>query len=617
MKFSRLLLGGFASIVTILVLISNRSNDTIRIAPDLENEVATAIRNNYLQTLRLFKAELDHFTVLVESRKTDEVLLPAFLELRNRFKSTEYLLNYVESNYTRQINGPNLQKAEGNRNARVRIIEPHGLQVIEALLYHPEEDQYESLVMECHFLQEHIEKMISQQNVQEVTNGKELNTVVWDAIRTEIFRIETLGITGFDVPDSEHAIEECRYALMALKEVIQLFEPIYVEGEKIESYEKGIKLFSSAIAYCAVNTDFDEFDRLTFMKTHLHPLSEWVYESIQSLGYQHPVTERSVSHTAKHLFDEHFLNPDVFVRDITQEKIVLGKQLFHDPILSGNNSRSCATCHHPDKGYSDGLIVHTALNGTALKRHTPTLWNVIWQRSFFYDSRVHTVEHQIIDVVHNDAEMNGDLQALAADLYTDNHYKQSFEQCYNGKITPKTISNAIACYLSSLNSNHSRFDKYMRNDPEAHLTIEEKQGFNLFMGKAKCATCHFPPVFNGLVPPLFNETESEILGVAINPKHPQHIDPDKGKFEFTQIDLHTYAFKTPSVRNSAITAPYMHNGRYKTLEELVEFYNNGGGAGQGMNLPTQTLPVDSLHLNKQEMKAIISFLNCLTDKSKK
>jgi len=143
-------------------------------------------------------------------------------------------------------------------------------------------------------------------------------------------------------------------------------------------------------------------------------------------------------------------------------------------------------------------------------------------------------------------------------------------------------------------------------------------GFNLFMGKAGCATCHFPPTFSGLVPPLFYESESEVLGVpAENVGVDAILDDDMGRYhngrskEF--FENYKNSFKTVTLRNIALTAPYMHNGVFNTLEEVMEFYNNGGGAGMGIEVPNQTLPADSLHLTQYEQTAIITFMEALTD----
>jgi cytochrome c peroxidase len=152
----------------------------------------------------------------------------------------------------------------------------------------------------------------------------------------------------------------------------------------------------------------------------------------------------------------------------------------------------------------------------------------------------------------------------------------------------------------------------MRGD-STQLNKAEQNGFNLFTGKAKCATCHFMPLLNGLVPPDFNETESEVLGVPSIKKGKKILDTDLGKYGFTRSVLHKHSFKIPTVRNSALTAPYMHNGVFSTLTQVVEFYNKGGGKGLGIAPDNQTLPFDKLSLSKKEVGDIVLFLKKLTD----
>ncbi len=175
------------------------------------------------------------------------------------------------------------------------------------------------------------------------------------------------------------------------------------------------------------------------------------------------------------------------------------------------------------------------------------------------------------------------------------------------------IANAIAMYVRTLVSYNARFDQYMRGDRQK-MSPEEIKGFNLFMGKAKCATCHYVPLFNGSKPPNYYYQESEVIGVpgTADLLHPV-ADTDPGRYAILPKDFLKNAFKTPTLRNIALTAPYMHNGVFKTLEEVVEFYNKGGGAGIGLEVPNQTLPVKPLGLTAIEKKQLIAFLHTLTD----
>jgi cytochrome c peroxidase len=249
-----------------------------------------------------------------------------------------------------------------------------------------------------------------------------------------------------------------------------------------------------------------------------------------------------------------------------------------------------------------------------LKRNTPTLLNAAWQTKFFYDSRASTLENQLNSVVHNADEMEGSLKEGIKRIRQHPVYYPQFQKSYSSDSDPVTeynIANAISSYVRSLTHYNSKFDRYMRKQGE--LSASEKKGFNLFAGKAKCATCHYLPLFNGLVPPQFGETESEVIGVPANAPGTPQADDDEGKFVFTRSPVHEHAFKTPTLRNVALTAPYMHNGVFKTLEEVMDFYNKGGGAGTRTAFENETLAPDALHLSKKEIRYVIAFLKTLTD----
>jgi cytochrome c peroxidase len=219
------------------------------------------------------------------------------------------------------------------------------------------------------------------------------------------------------------------------------------------------------------------------------------------------------------------------------------------------------------------------------------------------------------DVIQNKDEVHGSLELASKRMMNDPGYTQAFMKAFPGtdSINPAKITIVLASYIRSLAGFRSNFDQYMRGD-KTRMDRDAVEGFNLFMGKAKCGTCHFMPMFNGTVPPAFTSTESEVLGV---PEHSdgKKLDKDPGRYAVYKIPEFLSAFKTPSVRNVALTAPYMHNGVYKTLEEVMEFYNKGGGRGLGLEVEYQTLPEDPLNLTKDEQRKIISFLGTLTDTS--
>src|SRR5699024_1853401 len=214
--------------------------------------------------------------------------------------------------------------------------------------------------------------------------------------------------------------------------------------------------------------------------------------------------------------------------------------------------RSCASCHIPDKAFTDGLSTNTNIHsGKSLPRNTPTLLNVALQSNFFYDMRVLTLEGQAHDVLTNPDEMDGSMEDIIAYLSQDSTYQKLFSKAYsdwkNPEIDSSKILNALASYDRSLTKLNSRFDQFMRGDSTA-LSSQEIDGFNLFMGKAKCATCHFMPLFNGLLPPKFVSSEAEVIGVPIS-KNDTLLDPDLGWYNTIGIPAYKHAFKTTTVRN--------------------------------------------------------------------
>lgn len=534
-----------------------------------------------------------------------------FADCRNAYKRIECFVDIFSPYKARQINGPDLLKIEAD--APTDSIKPHGLQTIEAILYGDDPDRQR--------LSEETTLLI--QNISQLRNDPDRtyyfsNDRIWEALRLGIFRIISLGLTGFDAPLSYHSLPEARSTLTSIRNVVKLYKKDLPNA----LFKEGDSLFKRADIYLQLNNNFNKFDRLTFIRDHLNKISTWITICARQAGYINDRQLTPLTPDARHLFAANIMNLSFFSPNeqyqLTPERIALGKRLFYDTRLSGNGKRSCGSCHQPEKAFTDGLQKPTGITGDkTLLRNTPTLFNAVFQQNQFYDSRALTLEIQLSTVVHDADEMNGSLLEMVEELTSDKEYSALFRQAYpenNESINEYNIANAISSYTRSLISLNSRFDRYMRRQTDS-FTAGEKNGFNLFMGKAKCGTCHYAPVFNGLIPPLYQESESEILAVPATDDAVSTLDLDPGKGGFTQVPLHKYAFKTPSIRNAALTAPYMHNGVFKTLESLIEFYNDGGGAGRGIYLPTQTLPTDKLGLTKDEISDIVRFLHALNDTS--
>jgi len=298
--------------------------------------------------------------------------------------------------------------------------------------------------------------------------------------------------------------------------------------------------------------------------------------------------------------------------------VALGERLFSDPKLSGNLKVSCATCHQKDNYFTDLLPRSgSLLKDSILKRNTPTLLYSGWQHSQFWDGRAASLNEQVRDVLFNKLEMGGSEHLLSQNIIKSKVYAKDFVALFPKvkikKMGANEISMAISAYISKLGLMNAAFDQQIQSKSKA-MTTQQIEGFNLFMGKAQCGTCHFPPFFNGLIPPFYERSEVEILGTTKDGdfQKPQ-LDTDFGRFDLYQINYYKGAFKTPTVRNSAKTFPYMHNGGFKDLTQVVEFYNLGGGKGLGLDVPDQTLSAMPLKLTKAEVASIVAFMESLTD----
>ncbi|MHC0441140.1 cytochrome-c peroxidase [Flavobacterium sp. 3-210] len=540
----------------------------------------------------------------VQEDSTEAQIQRQFLEAHESYKKVEMISEYYSPAVSKSINGPAIPEFE--ENDKVTVL-PEGFQVIEELVFPKySKANKKELILELGVLSANLIRLEKVSSSNELTDAH-----VFDAMRLEVYRIITLGITGFDSPVVLNSLPE---ALVSL-ETIEKYYRIYLQNQSASNSKQVLQIFEKGKKYLKSNTNFNAFDRAYFINEILNPLSKGLFKTQSELGISLMKEQRGLKVTAQTLFDKDAFDPEAFSGfpdyKTTPEKIALGKKLFNDPILSGNNTRSCASCHHADKAFTDGLERAVSLDGKSMiQRNTPTLSNIAFQRVFFADSRVSYLEDQAVAVIKNENEMHGSLEKSALAIQKNVQYVQSFKKAFpKGEINEFTIKNALGSYIRSLSHYDSKFDRVMQK--KTNFTADEKAGFNLFAGKAKCATCHFIPLTNGTVPPNFDRSESEILGV---PDKNKKLDGDLGKFVITQAAIHKHSFKTPTIRNIELTAPYMHNGVYKTLEEVIDFYNEGGGLGKGFDVPNQTLPEDKLNLSDQEKKQLIAFMKTLTDK---
>ncbi len=568
----------------------------------------------YLNGLEDLKKETIRFQEFMAADSTTDVLRQQFKKVRLSYKKIAVITDYFNTYHSKMINGPAIARIEDD--SPHKIIEPHGFQKWEELLWTdgPEKSLLKNEVL-------YILQMLQEMRLEQDRKFKYKDGEVWEAFYQQIIRIIALGISGYDSPTALHSLPEAVAVLQGFKSILEIYKDEFCCDRAVELRSINDDI-DRAINYLNQSPGFISFDRMKFIKEYLNPLSKKIKMAAIAAGYgldsgRRPLKFESGNIFEKNSFDLNFFSPNSRYQ-VTPERIKLGEMLFYDKRLSGTSTRSCGSCHNPSLSFTDGLPKATAIGQDSfLSRNTPSLWNAVYQSRQFYDSRQTMLEFQVSDVVHNISEMKGMLGNSATLLASDTAFMVAYEAAYpseKGMVTAFTLSNAIASYVRSLTAMNTRFDRYLRDD-NVPFSKREISGFNLFMGKAKCGTCHFVPLFNGLTPPVFGESESEVLGVPQSKTKPYALDNDSGKYMFTHSPVHLFSFKTPTLRNIVFTAPYMHNGVYNTLEEVIDFYNDGGGAGLGIDLSNQTLPQEKLDLSKKEKKDLVFFLKTLIDTS--
>ncbi|GIK58502.1 MAG: hypothetical protein HND44_13715 [Chloroflexi bacterium] len=280
----------------------------------------------------------------------------------------------------------------------------------------------------------------------------------------------------------------------------------------------------------------------------------------------------------------------------TAEKVALGRLLFFDPVLSENNDFACASCHHPDLGFSDGRTTAMGAHETELARNAPTLWNVGYAKNLFWDGRLQSLEAQAeMPLTHPDEMGVSDTATLVAELQAIPEYQELFNTAFDDGVTFENVERALAAFQRSLITNNSPFDQYAAGDFNA-LTPAQRRGLALFRsGATRCFECHSAPTFAS--------DTFRVIGVESD---------DPGRAAIAD-DGDEGAFKVPTLRNIALTAPYMHNGSMATLEEVLDFYAEGGGRAHGQE--NIDVFVQGFEMNDQEKADLLAFLMALTDES--
>ncbi|GJG89125.1 cytochrome-c peroxidase [Gemmatimonadetes bacterium T265] len=467
-----------------------------------------------------------------------------------------------------------------------------------------------------------------------------------DVARLELARVSTLGIAGVDAGASPGAVAGATAdAAAALDGARALVADVAAAAPAARADARSADArLAAAAAYLRAHPDFAAFDRFAFVTGYANP----AFAALAALAARVPAPDvalrRAWPRTVASVYDARAFDAlayaDADAPRPTAAWVALGRALFAEPALSGDGTRACASCHVPARGFTDGRARAAGLAGAGGRtlRHTPRLAYAAWQPAQFADARAATLEAQVDSVLASPAEMGGSAAAAAARLGRSAEYRRRFAVAEGlpadglradglpapAAVTPRAVRQALAAYVRSLGRFDSRFDRAVRGDAGAALAPDERRGFNLFMGRARCGTCHFAPLFNGTAPPDFARSDVEVVGVPERYARGgggrttrARVDPDSGRAARDHLDGHLHAFTTPSVRGAAAGAvlggPFMHNGALRTLDDVLDFYDRGGGVGLGADVPNQTLPRDPLHLTGRDRRALVAFLRALAD----
>lgn len=519
---------------------------------------------------------------------------------RLAYKRIAFFLDYFFFTSSRIYNRPPKTEIE---EPHLEYAEPMGLQYLEALLFDNPGGNKAEMLRQCRFLE-----MAADDLPALLYNFKATDAQILESVRIELIRVMTLSITGFDAPLLKSGIDEAAVSLRTIRIVLAPYIK-HSNGTYLVD-----DLISCEIILGKIN-DFDGFDRLSFLTNYALPLQESLSRMISEMGLE--LNEKGIlNYNTNNIFLPDAFAKTAFGNDTHPALAELGEKLFFEMRLSSNGTRSCASCHNPALHFADGLPKSIGLRpGRAVRRNAPSLLYSSFQHAQFWDGRARTLEEQVRTVIHDTVEMNGQPEKWIHKFAKEKQYRRLIRKIAPNRkdLSDTIIYKAIAAYVRTLQPFSSDFDHYIAGD-KAALTNQQIHGFNLFMGKAQCGTCHFAPLFNGLIPPTYTLTEFEILGTTAGDDllHAK-TDADQGRFEARPTPYYRGAFKTPTVRNAAVTAPYMHNGAFGSLEKVMEFYDKGGGSGLGLDIPGQTLPAAPLNLSDEEKTDIIAFLHSLTD----
>lgn len=585
-------------------------------------EIQSNYQKKYFRSLENIEASLKELNAEIkEPRARKEAIKARIHNCREVVKGADTWLRYFAPVSYKKLNGP--LPVEWETEVFEKTEKPYrreGAGLALAELYMDEENFNKDSL--AHLIEASLKEMVVY-HADSVTDNLHTADHFFFANRLFILNLSALYTTGFECPDTSRIVPEMRAMLKEVKTVYAAFNESFPDKKISSDY---LSQFDKTIEFVNKQSDnYSLFNNFEFIREYINPLfalnqrmiNDYKVVSISFIDYTlnnkcFSIFDKALYRGQNTLGVYFIVKDEKAISDLTEA----GRQLFFDPIISGNNKRSCASCHKADQLFADTTLATSRQfeKEKFLPRNTPSLINVVFQHLLMLDGRHTTLQNQAKDVTTNPIEMGGKENEIVEKILSCKDYKKIFSKYL--KYTPQFdavkidhIVSAITMYYGRFSFYTSPFDDAMNKKTNADPEVIS--GFNLFMGKAQCGTCHFIPQFNGAKPP-FVSSEFEVLGVP-NDRDFKSISNDLGRYNKNPVSQMKHAFRTNTVRNTQYTAPYMYNGVFRTMEEVIDFYAAGGGVGKGLAFENQTLSSDSIKLSPKEKKLLIKFINSLSE----
>jgi cytochrome c peroxidase len=541
---------------------------------------------------------------------------------RLQLKSVDFWTRYLEPVMYKRMNGP--LPVEWETEVFEKFEKPYkreGAGLTLAELYLEEENMDKDSL--CKLVHAGMDAYATF-SADSITSNLQSFSTFYLCNRLYLLNLAAIYTTGFECPDTLSVIPELQFMMKSVVEIYQAYNGSFADKQITADY---LSLYSKAINFVQEQPQqYSSFDHFIFIRDYVNPLFALNQQMINNYGVSSKsVVDYSLNKTAAFIFSKELYNGQIskgiFLRVKDEQALAeldrVGKMLFYDPILSSNNQRSCVSCHKPTEYFTDTTSATALqLNGVErLARNTPSLINATYNHLLMLDGKHISMQDQAKAVITSNNEMGSSEAEILQKVLSCATYKKAFTRLL--KYTPlqpeisfEHISSALTFYYAKFSNAYAPFDDAINQRKPTETGI--KKGFNIFMSKAQCATCHFVPQFNGVKPP-YAGSEFEVLGVPADTVY-KKLNTDEGRWGINPATETMRAFRTGTIRNADHTAPYMHNGVFKTMQQVIEFYDGGGGAGRGLDVPNQTLSSDSLRLTPAEKKDLMLFISSLNEK---